>query len=91
MYSADNCALIAMEAERGFMRMNILTPIFNTRQQIGNVLVLNNETVGNSADIRISATKIAPNSNTTTPQGCLITLLERRGKTARFFLRKGQE
>ena len=73
------------------MRMNILTPIFNTRYRIGNVLVLNNETVGNSADIRISATKIALNSNTTTPQGCLITLLERRGKTGRFFLRKGQE
>lgn len=71
------------------MNMNILTPIFNTRQQIGNILVLNNETVKNSADVRIYATNIALDSNTTPPKGCLITLLERRVETARLFLRRG--
>ena len=71
------------------MNMNILTPIFNTRQQIGNILVLNNETVENSADVRIYATNIALDSNTTTPKECLITLLGRRVETARLFLRRG--
>ena len=67
------------------MYMNILTPIFNTNWQKGNVLEFNNKTKRRSSNIHISATNSALDSSTTTPKGVRLHCWENGLEQPAFF------
>ena len=80
-----NCTLIARRTVFRFVHMNILTPIFNTCQQKGNVFVFNNETKEKSSNTHIFVTNSALDSSTTTPKGVRLHCWENGQEQPAFF------